>query len=154
MGDTRRVLSYIRFGQLRLSQFRAAGDIADLSGWEFMDTVWVGEAVGFSEWLRLESDPNVLRSLALDFLEFPEAAATEVLRVIDLPVRRGMEAKELRELFGEPLAESRVVADRVTYEFDIAGPPRYTLSFTVLDQGGLVYLVVMRPTPTTFSAGR
>jgi hypothetical protein len=147
------MLSHARFGNLRLSQFVPASGIVDLSGWEFMDTVWVGEAVGFSEWLRLESDPNVLRSLALDLLEFPEAAASEVLRVIDLPVRRGMAAEELRELFGEPVTEPRIAADRATYEFDFFGPPRYMLSFTVLNQGGLAYLVVMRPAPTSFSAG-
>ena len=37
-----------------------------------MDQMWVGEAVGFSEWLRLRDKPETLRSLAIDFAEFPE----------------------------------------------------------------------------------
>jgi hypothetical protein len=89
----------------------------------------------------------VLRSVALDFAEFPAAAASAVLQVIDLPVRRGMTAKELRAVLGEPVAERRFVADRVTYEFAVPGPPRYNVSGTVLKRGGLTYLVVMRPVP-------
>jgi hypothetical protein len=137
------MISHARFGKLRLAQFRPDADIAELAGWEFMDELWVGEAVGFSEWLRLESSPAVLRSLALDFAEFPADAAGAVLRAIDLPVRAGMSGPELRVLCGEAVAEHRFVADRVTYEFAVAGPPRYSVSCTVLNDGGLSYLVVM-----------
>jgi hypothetical protein len=107
----------------------------------------VGEAVGFSEWLRLESAPQVLLSLAIDFAEFPDEEVSTVLQAIDLPMRRGMTAKELRAIFGEPTEEHRFVADRVTYEFTVAGPPRYNVSCTVLNRGGLTYLLVMRPLP-------
>src|SRR5262245_40033842 len=139
------MISHTRFGKLRLAQFRSHDDISELAGWEFRDALWVGEAVGFSEWLRLESDPEVLRSLAIDFAEFPAEAAVAVLRAIDLPVRAGMSARNLRALFGEPAAVHRFVADRATYEFVVAGPPRYNVSCTVLKRGGLTYLVVMCP---------
>ncbi len=143
------MISYARFGKLRLAQFRPDADIVELSGWEFEDARWVGEAVGFSEWLRLESDPDVLRSLTLDFIEFPPGAAAAVLRALGLPLRAGMRAGELREFLGEPVAERRFVADRVTYEFALEGPPRYDVSCTVRRRGGLTYLVVMRPLPMT-----
>jgi hypothetical protein len=139
------MISYARFGKLRLAQFRPDAEIAELAGWEFMDTTWVGEAVGFSEWLRPESEPEVLRSLALDFAEFPPGAAAAVLRAIDLPLRAGMQVGELRAVMGEPVEEHRFVADRVTCEFVVAGPPRYNVSCTVLNDGGLSYLVVMCP---------
>jgi hypothetical protein len=139
------MISYARFGKLRLAQFRPDAEVAELAAWEFRDAIWVGEAVGFSEWLRLETDPEVLRSLALDFSEFPPDAAAAVLRAIDLPVRAGIRVGELREVLGEPVEERRFVADRVTYEFAVAGPPRYNISCTVLNDGGLSYLVVMRP---------
>jgi hypothetical protein len=139
------MISHARFGNLRLSQFRPKAKITKLKGWEFMDADWVGEAIDFSEWLRLESDPDVLRSLAVDFAEFPEEAAAAVLEAIDLPARKGMTAKQLQTLFGEPVDEQRFVADRVTYDFALPGPPRYTISCTVLKRGGLTYLVVMRP---------
>jgi hypothetical protein len=112
-----------------------------------MDRIWIGEGIGFSEWLRLEHEPDMLRSLAIDFNEFPEQAAADVLRGIDLPVRAGMELNELRELLGNPVKEHRLVTDRVSYEFVVPGPPRYDVSCTVLDTGGLTYLVVMAPLP-------
>ena len=141
------MISHTDFGMLRLAQFRPDDEIAELDNWEFMDHIWVGEAIGFSEWLRLEDEPETLRSLAIDFSEFPEPAAEQVLRAIDLPVRAGMKLNELRALLGEPVDEQRFVEDRVSYEFVVPGPPRYEVSCTVLNRGGLRYLVVMAPLP-------
>ena len=138
------MIAHAKFGKLRLAQFCPDADIAELSRWEFMDAIWVGEAVGFSEWLRLESAPAVLRSLAIDFAEFPAVAAAAVLQAIDLPVRAGMSIRELRAMLGEPVEEHRFVADRVTCEFAAPGPSRYRVSCTVLNDGGLSYLIVMR----------
>ncbi len=145
------MISHARFGKLRLAQFRPDADIAELNGWEFMDHMWVGEAAGFSEWLRLEDTPEKLRSLAIDFAEFPEQAAADVLRAIDLPVRAGMNFDELRDLLGEPVNQQRFVKDRVSYDFALAAPAKYKLSCTVLNKGGLTYLVVTAPLPKTGS---
>jgi hypothetical protein len=139
------MLSYERFGRLRLHQFVVGAKIAQLANWEFMDHIWVGEAVGFSEWLRFASDPEVLRSLALDFSEFPAVAASAVLRAIELPIQPGMRVSELRSILGNPIETQRFVADRLSYEFVVPGPPKYLVSCTVLVRGGLSYLVVMRP---------
>jgi hypothetical protein len=143
------MISHAHFSDLRLAQVRPDAKIDELAGWEFMDATWVvgGEAVGFSEWLRLESDPEVLRSLALDFAEFPEAATSAVLQAIELPVRRGMSAEELLARFGKPTEEHRFVADRVSYGFAVPGLPRYNVSCTVLKRGLLTHLAVMRPLP-------
>jgi hypothetical protein len=97
----------------------------------------------------LEGEPKVLRSLAIDFTTFPKRAAAAVLKAIDLPVRAGMVSSELRALFGEPSKEYRFVKDRVSYEFALAGPPDYDVSCTVLNDGGLSYLVVTTPLPVT-----
>lgn len=139
------MISHARFGKLRLADFRPDAEIVELSDWEYMDAIWVGEAIGFSEWLRLESKPEVLRSMAIAFDEFPSDAAAAVLRTIDLPVRVGMTAVELREIFGEPVKVLRFAADRITYDFAVAGPPRYDVSCTVLLSGGLTYITVIRP---------
>jgi hypothetical protein len=141
------MISHARFGKLRLAHFRPDAEIAELDNWEFMGHKWIGEAVGFSEWLRLEDEPKTLRSLAIDFSEFPEEAAANVLRTIDLPVRAEMKLNEICELLGEPVKEHRFVKDRVSYEFIVPRPPRYNVSCTVLNQGGLTYLVVMAPLP-------
>src|SRR5262245_27508680 len=141
------MIPHASFGRLRLAEFRPEAEIAELENWEFMDHMWVGEAIGFSEWLRLVDKPETLRSLAIDFSEFPAEAAAEVLRTIELPVWAGMKLNELRELFGEPRKERRFVKDRVSYEFIVHGPPRFDVSCTVLKEGGLTYLVIMAPLP-------
>jgi len=139
------MISHDRFGALRLDQFLPDAQIEELRDWEFMEHLWVGEAIGFSEWLRLEDEPDVLRSLAIDFGEFPNSAVEEVLRAIDLPIRGGMTFEQLRDVLGEPYKKERFVANRVTYEFFSQEPHPYEVSCTVLNEGGLVYLVVMVP---------
>lgn len=141
----RMMIPYDDFGCLRLAGFLPNADLAHLEGWEFQDHVWLGEAVGFSEWLRLEDDPEVLRSLAIDFSEFPPEVADLVLQTIALPVRAGMSLRDLDDLLGPRVAEYRFVADRVTCEYLSPEPHRYCLSCTVLNDGGLSYLVVMVP---------
>src|SRR3954451_650161 len=137
------MISHARFGKLRLAQFRPSDEIVDLENWEYVDRRWVGEAIGFSQWLRLEDEPETLRSLAIDFNEVPAQAAAAVLRTVGLPLRTGMALNELREVLGTAVKEHRFVKDRVTCEFLLQGPPRYDVSCTVLDKGGLSYLVVM-----------
>ena len=139
------MISHDRFGALRLAHFLPDTQIAELSDWEFMEHLWVGEAIGFSEWLRLEDESDVLRSLAIDFGEFPKSAAEAVIRTIDLPIQGGMALEQLRAVLGEPYEIERFVADRVTYNFFSQGPHPYEVSCTVLGEGGLVYLVVMVP---------
>src|SRR6516165_5206795 len=96
------LIPYERFGKLRLSQFfpdrkvvndpkdRGKGkrfvqnDITELEDWEFMDRVWVGEAIGFTEWLRLQDDPKVLRSISLHLAELPKSVAEAVFQTIGL----------------------------------------------------------------------
>ena len=139
------MISHERFGELRLARFLPGVDLADLSDWQFMGRTWLREALGFSEWLRLESDPEVLRSLALDFSDFPESAAASVLKTLELPARPGMQLAELRTVLGDPIEKQHFVPDRVSYEFAVEGPPTYGVSCTPLRQGGLSYLVVMAP---------
>jgi hypothetical protein len=143
------MISHDRFGTLRLAQFIPNVELAELENWEFMGQLWVGEALGFSEWLRLEYEPDALRSLAIDFPEFPEQAAIDVLRTIDLQVRPGMKLGELHQILGRPVKELHFprVDDRVTYEFATPSSPGYDVSCTVLNEGGLTYLIVMTPMP-------
>src|SRR5689334_21055614 len=98
------MIPYERFGTLRLIHFLANADVVALD-YVILDKewrLWGGEARGFSEWLRLDVEPDVLRSLAIDFTDFPQASAEDVLRTIELPVRRGMGIQELCGLLDEP----------------------------------------------------
>jgi hypothetical protein len=139
------MIPYHDFGRLRLAAFVPDADLAQLEGWEFQNHVWLGEALGFSEWLRLEDDADVLRSLAIDFSEFPARAADAVLQAIQLPVRAGMSLEDLDRLLGPRIAEHRFVADRVSCDYFTPEPYRYRVPCTVLNDGGLSYLVVMVP---------
>lgn len=139
------LIPHDQFGRLRLIQFLSDVDLAELENWEFENQLWIGEAHGFSEWLRLEDDPEVLRSLAIDFAELPAHAAKSVLRTIDLPMRRGMSLEDLDRLFGPRIAEYSFVEDRLTCVYLTPEPNRYRISCTVLNDGGLSYLVVMVP---------
>lgn len=58
-------VSHAEFGWLRLADYVSTQEIVQLVDWEYLDHDWVGEAIGFTEWLRLESEPEVLRSIAL-----------------------------------------------------------------------------------------
>ena len=139
------LIAFEQFGRLRLSKFRSDAVLAQLENWEFQEHLWVGEAIGFSEWLRLDRDREVLRSLAIDLSEFPAEAAQAVFQELRLPVRAGMTLPELSSIFGSPVAEHHFVPDRATYEYLTAEPKRYRVSCTVLNDGGLTYMVVMVP---------
>jgi hypothetical protein len=141
------MISHDRFGTLRLAQFLPDAQITELRDWEFQEHIWIGEAIGFSEWLRLEDQPDVLRSLAIHFGELPNNTVKEVLGTIDLPIQGGMSFEELQTILGEPRETLQFVADRVTHEFLFQEPHPYKVSCTVLNEGGLVYLVVMVPLP-------
>jgi hypothetical protein len=65
-------ISHDAFGRLRLAHFVAAERLEQLRGWEYLDRCWVGEASGFTEWPRLESDPEVTRSVAIDLVALPD----------------------------------------------------------------------------------
>jgi hypothetical protein len=141
------VISYDRFGRLRLVDFLPARRVRLLRDWEFEGRVWVGEAAGFSEWLRLSDDPEVLRAMAIDFESFPARAAARVLAKLGLTVRKGMTLGKLEALLGRVTKTLRFVSDRETYEFLTTGSQPYQVSCTVLKEGGLTYVGVMTPFP-------
>lgn len=110
-----------------------------------MGDYWLGESYGFSEWLRLENDPSILRSLAIDFSTFPDESCHHALAAIDIALTPGMLQKELEDLLGMPIEVNEMMSDRKTYSFRYQNEASYDLSCTVLNEGGLTYLVVMVP---------
>lgn len=139
------MIPYSDFARLRLSAFVPEAEIAQLENWEFENHLWIGEAIGFSEWLRLASDPNTLRSLAIELAELSEPVVKSVLQRLKLPVRRGMSLNELDQLLGKRVVEYRFVSDRISCDYFTPEPHRYRISCTVMNNGGLSYLVVMVP---------
>ena len=142
------LIPYDSFGRLRLVNFAGPEtEIHEVSNWEYEDDEWVGEAIGFSEWLRLAEDPEVLRSLALELDQLPQGLAAKVLAHLKLPLARGMELAEVNKVLGEPSATFDFRKDRFTNEYAVGREHPYTVSCTFARPGGLVYLSVRAPTP-------
>jgi hypothetical protein len=142
------MISYADFAHLRLAQFvRQPDEVADLHDWEFMEDLWVGEAMGFTEWLRLAEEPDVLRSLSLDLPTLSDSLAGRVLDALDLDLHYGMSLSDVVGRLGEPTDVLRFGRDRTTYEFRVGEADVFDLSCTVHHRDGLIYLVVMAPTP-------
>lgn len=139
------MIGHEQFRRLRLRQFLSAKKISALADWEYEGRLWVGEANGFSEWLRLEKDVENLGSLAIDFETFPARAAKRVLETLDLRLHKGMTATEIAAVLGKPRKTERFVPDRQTYEFVTSGKQPFRVSCTVREKGGLTYLRVMIP---------
>ena len=140
-------ISYADFGRLRLSSFFPVGtEIAPLEDWEFMDCSWVGEAIGFTEFLRLWNDPKVTRSISIDFTEIPASAAEAILIELALPLRSGMNSTEVSaNLDAEVCSTSVFDPRRFTHDFVWGSDDPFEISCTFEDTVGLVYLVIMRP---------
>ena len=140
-------ISWGDFARLRLLQFVPAAEIHALRDWEFMDLRWVGEAMGFTEWLRRKDDPRVLRSIALELDALDARVVDAVLERLKLPLHAGMTRKSLVRLLGEPtnVLVFPKAGDRATLIYDASrSAGSYRLACTAKKVGGLAYLVVMR----------
>jgi len=137
------MIGHAEFATLRLSDFVDPAEIVQLADWEFEDRLWIGEAVGFTEWLRPQSSPERLGSIALDLAALPEHAAHACLARIGLPLRRGMTFAEIQSLLGEVVDQQSFSEDQTTFLFEHGSPDVYRIDCTVQADGGLVYLVVM-----------
>ena len=135
------MITHQDFRRLRLRDF--AEDVVDLDNWQFMGRQWIGEAVGFTEWLRPHDDPERLGSLALDLVDLPSEVALSVLKHLGLPLRPGMTYPEVVAELGSPIKSQQFQPDRRSYYFELGSDDRYSLSCTVHEQDGLIYLVVM-----------
>ena len=119
-----------------------------------MDDRWLGESTGgFTEFLRLEDDPDVVRSIALDLAALPRNTSDAVLRAIGLPLQPAMTEEAILATLGQPTSVEQFpsVPDRRTLNFVCGTREAYTVSCTVHEASGLIYVVVMTPTPRRFS---
>ncbi len=59
------------FSDMRMSHYVPQTDIKSLKNWEFLGREWIGEAVGFSEWLYSPDAPSMLEIMGIDISAFP-----------------------------------------------------------------------------------
>lgn len=136
------MISHVEFRALRLARFVDAPP-TPLEDWEFLGRTWIGEAMGFSEWLRPTDDPENLGALSLDFASFPADRWGPVLHRLGLPLRPSMIFEEVSGHLGAPSKVESFVRDRRTYSFEVGVADRFEDSCTILANGGLSYLTVV-----------
>ena len=134
------MIPHVEFGQLRLRSF--VDDVTELVGWQFMGKSWVGEAVGFTEWLRPDEAPERLGSLFLDLTELPTDVAAAILERLQVPVCLGMSLEEVTQVLGTHVDQQEFVPDRRSFDFAVGVPGAYRISCTIHENDGLIYLVV------------
>lgn len=135
------------FGRLRLAQFIPNGaGIEELEDWEYKDRFWVGEAIGFTEWLRPERKPDVLGCLSLDLEALPQAVWQQMFDRLRLPLRHGMGYQSVVDLLGEPDETHVFVPAQKTYEFVCGSRAKYKVGCTIHDENGLKYVTVLATT--------
>ena len=78
------LIPFAEFAQLRLTEFLGAhpallDKVAHMEGgWEFMGGMWLGEGLGFTDFLRLEAMPEELGCLSLSLAELPEEVSAAI----------------------------------------------------------------------------
>lgn len=138
------MITHRELAPLRLKDFLPQTDrIEQVDGWEFLEEVWLGEVYGFTEWLRLREDPQVLRSVSLDLADLDQEVADRILATLQLPLEYGMEPEEVDQVLGVPAGQVQPVPSRITYEYLAGDRDKYYISATIDRLDGLVYLVVI-----------
>lgn len=146
-GDTT-LITHEEFGRLRLRDFvDDPGQIAVLEDWEYMDDLWIGEAVGFTEFLRLDEEPGTLKALSIHFETLAPEVSGRLAAALGLPLRGGMDAAALLAALGDPAETLACGADRRSYRFHCGKGDVYDVFCTVEDEAGLTSAAVMAPTP-------
>jgi hypothetical protein len=138
------IISFGEFEKLRLQDFFEKHDIQNLERWEFMGDLWIGDAVGFTEWLRLEKEPTKTRSISVDLRKHDNDILNRIFSTLKLPLKKGQKIEDLAAIFGQPVGFDKFVADRINYDFEIGKIEKFTISCTILNEGGLIYFVMMR----------
>ena len=138
------LLPYDEFGRLRLAQFVTdPSEIVELEDWEYADCLWVGEAIGFTEWLRYEDETDVLGCISLDLEALPTEIGQNILRRLNLPLIKGMNYERVVALLGEPRNVLIFVNSQKTFEFDIGTVAEYQVDCTIHQDSGLKYITIM-----------
>ncbi len=137
------MISYDNFYKLKLEDFIVnKEEIETVSNWEFMNAIWHGESVGFTEWLQLSKEAKE-KSISLDLNDLTDASIHKICSTLMLPITKGMTKEDVVKLFGMPKNVESFVSDRVTYEYIIGTTEKYYVALTIADDEGLIYLVLM-----------
>lgn len=112
------LIPHKQFGRLRLIDFAPENaEVFELEDWEYLDKLWIGEAIGFTEWLRPVKKPNTLGALSLDLSDLPDKMSQRVFSALLLPLSRGMDYNQVISVLGEPMHSRQFTSGQTSYEF-------------------------------------
>lgn len=138
------IISHDHFGRLRLADFAPDGTkLVALEGWEYLDRLWVGEAIGFTEWLRYVERPDVLGALSLALSTLPDEMSQRVLAILQLPLSRGMNYSQVVGVLGEPMRSRQYVNNQTTFDFQCGSKWKYEIGCTIRDKEGLIHITIV-----------
>ncbi len=139
------LIDYEGFAKLRFRDFfPELPDIAEVECWQWMGTTWRNEGVGFSSFSSHHTTPNETGGIELSLDDLPAAELARLLVTIGLPLHYGMRIDEIISELGEPSSDAGFVPDRRSYQFILGSVAKYVCYCTVLDDGGLIYLSIIR----------
>jgi hypothetical protein len=139
------LVPYENFAKLRLRDFAPANaEIGDVTDWEWQGGMWLNEGIGFTSFSRLAEMPDETGGLEISFSQLPAEANEKILRAIGLPLSAGMSVDQVFALLGSSDKTYSFVPDRKTFEFTVGDAQSYSVSCTVDDNDGLVYVTVVR----------
>lgn len=138
------IIPRTEFGRLRLVQFVAdQAEVEELEDWEYDDRMWVGEAIGFTEFLRHEKRPDVLGCISLDLEALPQDVWQSVFNHLRLPLKKGLDYQDVTHLLGEPKKSYTFVPEQKTYDFVCGSREKYRVSCTIHLVRGLKFVNVI-----------
>lgn len=108
-----------------------------------MGDMRIGEAIGFTEWLRLVREPDITQSISLDLDELPTEIYENVFDVLGLPLDLGMYEDKLESLIGTAVEEESYADDRKSLVYLVRMDEKFYISSTIKHEGGLIYFVIM-----------
>lgn len=137
------MLAFDQFARLRLRSFLPPTAVVDdLAEWEFIDDRWVGEGVGFTQFLRLEEEPDTLRSVSLDLEDLSDSVAQAVFDRLDLPLRLGTGVAETIHQLGLP-TDTMTVGAETTLAFAVDADVPYEVNCIFDPEEGLIFVTIL-----------
>lgn len=140
-------IAHASFEQLRLRDF--IEDCSVIEDWEFMEDSWMGEAIGFTEFLSPTSQPSQTMSISVDLENLDAEITWQLFERLGLELEKGLTEEEIREDFGNDFIRESFREDRTTLVYLIGSSEReYYASFTIDNKAGMVYFTMMNHAKT------
>lgn len=139
------MISHADLSQLRFPDFLPEGaERSEEDHYEWMNGLWRYEGIGFSWFGAPMDEPGRTACFELLADEIPPETMSRIMNKVGLPIAFGMSRAQMEAVLGAPFNSSSYSDDRVTLEFLTSDTEAYYLSCTVLHEGGLLFISLLR----------